>query len=108
MFQDIYSIFVLSTTRGEAGDKWGIFGLEVTTILRRAVVVKLLSAAEALGRLHILAVKSVHPTQASHVAVLEWCERLGQRRAYDAQYLALAEKLGVELWTADQPKKLIA
>ncbi len=29
-------------------------------------------------------------------------ERLGQARTYEAQYLALAEKLGVEFWTADQ------
>ncbi len=31
----------------------------------------------------------------------EWAERLNQARAYDALYLALAESLQAELWTAD-------
>jgi len=33
---------------------------------------------------------------------LTWAERLGQSKAYDAQYAALAERLGAELWSADQ------
>jgi len=35
-------------------------------------------------------------------AVLEWAGRLNQSRAYDAFYMALAEELGAEFWTADQ------
>ncbi|HHS96798.1 MAG TPA: PIN domain-containing protein [Chloroflexi bacterium] len=34
-------------------------------------------------------------------AALEWAERLEQARAYDGFYLALAERLGAEMWTAD-------
>jgi predicted nucleic acid-binding protein len=33
---------------------------------------------------------------------LVWAERIGQRAAYDAVYLALAEYLNAELWTADK------
>lgn len=33
---------------------------------------------------------------------LSWAGRLGQSRAYDSYYLALAERLGTELWTGDQ------
>lgn len=32
---------------------------------------------------------------------LTWAGRLGQSKAYDGFYLALAERLGAELWTAD-------
>jgi predicted nucleic acid-binding protein len=33
---------------------------------------------------------------------LDWAARLGQARAYDATYVALAEDLGAEFWTADR------
>ncbi len=35
-------------------------------------------------------------------AALDWAARLHQRRAYDAFYVAAAEREGLELWTADQ------
>jgi predicted nucleic acid-binding protein len=38
------------------------------------------------------------------MAAYEWAERLGQSKAYEAYdgfYLALAQRLDVELWTAD-------
>jgi predicted nucleic acid-binding protein len=34
-------------------------------------------------------------------SALDWAGRLGQVRAYDACYVALAEELETELWTAD-------
>jgi predicted nucleic acid-binding protein len=35
-------------------------------------------------------------------SAFEWALRLGQSRAYDAFYLAVAEAQQVELWTADR------
>jgi predicted nucleic acid-binding protein len=35
------------------------------------------------------------------LAALHWAERIGHSKAYDAQYLALAESLSAEFWTAD-------
>lgn len=36
------------------------------------------------------------------LAAMDWAERLGQGQAYDAQYLALAERLNAEFYTADK------
>ncbi len=36
------------------------------------------------------------------IAALNWAERLGQGKAYDAQYLALAEHLNAEFYTTDK------
>ena len=33
---------------------------------------------------------------------LRWADRLGQSKAYDGQYAALAESLEAELWSADE------
>jgi predicted nucleic acid-binding protein len=35
-------------------------------------------------------------------AAFDWAARLRQRRAYDALYLALADQMGTEFWSADQ------
>jgi predicted nucleic acid-binding protein len=35
-------------------------------------------------------------------AALDWAARIGQAKAYDAFYLALADRLGAEFWTADR------
>ena len=35
-------------------------------------------------------------------AALDWATRLRQKAAYDGFYLAAAEQLGAELWTADR------
>lgn len=43
---------------------------------------------------------------ALHFAALEMAERVGIGSAYDAQYLALAERMGAEFWTSD--RKLVS
>lgn len=77
---------------------------EVVSALRKAVSAKLLApsdATAALDDLGLIGVKTVDATLEIHRAALAWAERLKQTVAYDAQYLALAEKLGAEFWTAD-------
>ena len=44
----------------------------------------------------------LHETPNLHRRALELASRLKQGAVYDAHYLALAESLGCELWTADQ------
>ncbi len=56
-------------------------------------------AYQALGLLtDDLGVKQV---EVSVRAAFDWATRLRQKAAYDGFYLATAEHLGAELWTAD-------
>ncbi len=78
---------------------------ECVSGLRRAVVVGQLTPAEAQEiLLDILKLKpqTVAPTSELHQLALVWAERLRQNKAYDAHYVALAENLGAELWSADR------
>ncbi|MCJ7623694.1 MAG: type II toxin-antitoxin system VapC family toxin [Anaerolineaceae bacterium] len=78
---------------------------EVTTIIRKAVVAKLLSADDAvhaLRKIFDLNVQSVAPTVTQHEKALQWAAKLGQKQAYDAQYLALAQQMRINFWTADK------
>jgi predicted nucleic acid-binding protein len=78
---------------------------EVAAILRKAVAAQWLTtdlAIEAMGEILDLKVRGVAPTAHLHEGALRWAERLGQAKAYDAHYLALAEQEGAELWTADR------
>jgi predicted nucleic acid-binding protein len=78
---------------------------EIVTALRKAVVAEMITpdeASDAIGSLLDLDVQTVPPTRDLHDSALQWSERLRQKAAYDAQYLALAEQLGAEFWTADQ------
>ncbi len=78
---------------------------EIAAILRKAVVAQWLTtdlAVEAMGRILALNVRCWTPTADLHERALRWADRLGHSKAYDAQYLALAEQEGSELWTADR------
>jgi predicted nucleic acid-binding protein len=77
---------------------------EMVTVLRKAVVAEMITAdeaADAIVSLLDLNIETVAPTQSLHDSALRWAEQLNQTVAYDAQYLALAEQLGVGFWTAD-------
>ncbi len=78
---------------------------ESVSAIRRAVHQGLLTSAEAriaVADLFALGVRTVESDESLCLAALEWAEALGQARAYDGFYLALAERLRAELWTADR------
>lgn len=78
---------------------------EIAAILRKAIVARWLTtdlAVEAIGKVLTLNVRCLTPTANLHERALRWADRLGHSKAYDAQYLALAEQEGIELWTADR------
>lgn len=82
-----------------------LFRAEVTSIIRERVFRNELSgdnAALTLRESLDLPV-TVWPTiETVQRRALEIAEQFKQAKAYDAQYLALAEHLGCELWTADR------
>lgn len=78
---------------------------ELASALRRMSALGYLSSAlavEALEHLLALGVERVPPDADLHRRALRWAESLAQPTAYDAQYLALAERLAAPLWTADR------
>jgi predicted nucleic acid-binding protein len=78
---------------------------EVVSALRKAVQARLLTSRDALAALDDLTTLGIviHAARMeTHRSALAWAERLRQVAAYDSQYLALAEKLGCDFWTADK------
>ncbi len=59
-------------------------------------------AEEAIRTIHGLRVEIVNEDEELSLRALELAGKLGQSKAYDAFYLALAEKLVAEFWTADE------
>ena len=77
---------------------------EMVSALRRAVSVGKMDQATAdatLERLLQLGVVLISPACSLDSLALLWSGRLGHSKAYDAQYLALAEQMHCHLWTAD-------
>lgn len=77
---------------------------EVTSVLRNRVHRGLLTPSEgdaALQALQAQGVRLLHPTTLQTTA---WrlAERFHRPTAYDSFYLALAQELGCDLWTADK------
>lgn len=77
---------------------------EVTSVLHKHVTQGLRTAGESQQALeHALAfdIQYLEPGD-FHRQAFNVADRLGRPAAYDAHYLALAEHLGCEFWTADE------
>lgn len=77
---------------------------EVCSTLRRAVIAGWVEAErvpDLIAQVRRLDIEIVPPTTELHAAALRWAERLGRTRAYDAQYMAVAEEFRADLWTGD-------
>jgi|SRR5581483_933829 predicted nucleic acid-binding protein len=77
---------------------------EMVSGLRQAVSAGILPAQDAIAALDDLTalnLKTVAATPLLLRRALYWAEQLKQTVAYDAQYLALAEHLKADFWTAD-------
>ena len=59
-------------------------------------------AEDVLRTIHGLRVEIINEDEELSLRALELAGKLGQSKAYDAFYLALAEKLVAEFWTADE------
>jgi predicted nucleic acid-binding protein len=78
---------------------------ELLSILRKGVIKGLLTsqtAAEAMGIVSTLNIHCQLPSPELHEQALYWAERLRHSKAYDAHYVALADRLRADLWTADR------
>lgn len=78
---------------------------EVTSALRKTLWANSSWQAiveSVLGDILALPDEIFPPDEALVRTALTWAERLGQSKAYDAFYLALAERLGYEFWTGDK------
>ena len=77
---------------------------EVISVLRKAVVLDWLTGDEAdlaLHQMQALNILNTPPSTELHQQALSWAEKLNHSKTYDAHYLALADYLHAEFWTAD-------
>jgi len=82
-----------------------LWSYEVSTVLRKAVVADYLPPGEldfALEQIWKINIQDVPASLALHRGALVWAERLGQSKTYDSAYLAVAESLQIDFWTADR------
>jgi predicted nucleic acid-binding protein len=78
---------------------------ELTSAFNKAVHTEAITVAEGLRALHLaqqLNVQLIAPDEAQIRRAYECTRQLDRATAYDSFYLALAESLSAELWTADK------
>lgn len=77
---------------------------EIAAGLRKAIVmgaITLPRANEALEQVASMGLEELVPSKKINQLALAWAEQIDQPNTYDAQYLAMAEYIGAEFWTAD-------
>ena len=81
----------------------GLWWVEVTSVIHRYRFAGIIPDATAYKALELLTVSlGVQQVDVPVRIAFDWATRLRQKAAYDGFYLAAAEQLGAELWTADQ------
>jgi predicted nucleic acid-binding protein len=78
---------------------------ETTSAVRAYLAGKQITAKEAeqaLRTIHALRVEIINEDETLSLRTLELASMLGQSKAYDAFYLAIAEKMEAKLWTVDE------
>jgi predicted nucleic acid-binding protein len=82
-----------------------LWAYETTSAICKAVHFAYLTEDEGWRALHQLAILGItlrSPDAIDNHNAMQWTLKLGRAAAYDSYYLALAERLDCELWTADQ------
>jgi len=82
-----------------------LWSYEVGAALRKAIVTGFVAKGgldAMVTQVWTLDIESIPNSPALQRRALAWAERLGQSKAYDGAYLAVAEALGAEFWTADR------
>jgi len=77
---------------------------EVVSVINQHVFQKLISlerAHQVMDDVKALEVTMIPMNYEMLHSALNWANKIGQSKVYDSIYLALAEQLGAELWTAD-------
>jgi predicted nucleic acid-binding protein len=77
---------------------------EITSVLRKHISRGLRTLQESRQALQLALAFNIHYLEPIdfHLRAFDLAERLGRPAAYDTHYLALAEHLACEFWTADQ------
>ena len=78
---------------------------EVTSALYKKIPARIISsdyAKEMLAEFYTMEIE-IHPSSRYHNRAIDLALELRQRMPYDSHYLALAESLNCDFWTADRP-----
>jgi predicted nucleic acid-binding protein len=78
---------------------------EAVSVIRRGIYDRWITEAEgqiAVEDVFRLGVEVIPSDVGICQSALTWAARLGQAKAYDGFYLAVAERMEAELWTADE------
>jgi predicted nucleic acid-binding protein len=81
----------------------GLWWFEVTSVVHNYRSARLISDATAYSALELLTKEwGIQRIEVPERSAFDWATRLRQKAAYDGFYLAAAEQLGAEFWTADK------